>query len=72
MELNKEILKSLRNKLGKGDLSKIASQTGFNRNYVGLVLAGKRYNENIIKSAVELAEQKKNNTNQTVKRIKKL
>ncbi len=69
-QVSKEDLKKITDVLKKTDIEAIATQTGFSISYVRKVLYGVKYNLKILVLASEIAFQKKNETEESLKNIK--
>jgi len=59
IEIDKDILDKLRNALPADGSMIIKEKTGLSRKHIDNVLAGRRYNLNVIKAAIEVAKETK-------------
>lgn len=59
-----ELLETIQSKMRRGDISSIAEKVGLTKEYVGTVLNPKldRFNEDIVKEAIELINTREQNT----------
>lgn len=65
-------LKEIRKELKYGDISIIAEQTDQSMQYVSAVLRGRFQNDEVVKAAIEIADQNKKSKKAIEKRIKQV
>jgi len=72
MKISKEALETLRSKLPKGSLSKIAEKAGCSIPFVSRVLTGEKKSEQVINAAMEVAEEDKKRKEAIEKQIEQI
>ena len=66
-----EYLSKLRKELPYGSIKEIAERTGHHRNYVGQVLKGKSFNQEIIDEAISVRKEHLDKLRQSEEKIKR-
>lgn len=68
-QLNTDALAKLRGSLKRGDMSKIAEQTGYARTTVYNILHGRSNNEKVVNAAIALVEARQMHAKSIERRI---
>lgn len=67
-----DLLTAIQAKIRRGDITELAKNTGFTREYVGMVLSPTNsdyYNEVIVGAAARMIELREQNTNKLLKKL---